>query len=116
MYGPEAKARIKTEMDHAETARSSGNEGQARVCARRAAGVAIREFLICQHQSLQSTSATDLLQWVRSESALPAEMREIADHLLVRVTPEFRLPISVDLLDETRRFIETLEGIPCPPA
>ena len=35
--------KIKAEFDKAEQARARGNEGQARVCARRAAGIAARE-------------------------------------------------------------------------
>ena len=34
------------EFERAASARRKGNEGQARVCARRAAGIAIREYLI----------------------------------------------------------------------
>ena len=36
---------IEAEFEKAEQARRRGNEGQARVCARRAAGIAIREYL-----------------------------------------------------------------------
>jgi len=38
------QAQIDAEFKHAEQARSRGNEGQARVCARRAVGIAAREY------------------------------------------------------------------------
>jgi hypothetical protein len=36
---------IEKEFELAERARANGNEGRARVCARRAAGIAAREYL-----------------------------------------------------------------------
>jgi hypothetical protein len=36
---------IEAELEKADLARLSGNEGRARVCARRAAGIAARAFL-----------------------------------------------------------------------
>ena len=38
------KEKLQKEFERAQIARASGNEGQARVCARRAAGIAIREY------------------------------------------------------------------------
>ena len=36
--------KLNLEFQRAEDARAKNNEGQARVCARRAAGIAIREY------------------------------------------------------------------------
>ena len=38
------QAEIQAELEKAQQARARGNEGQARVCARRAAGIAAREY------------------------------------------------------------------------
>ena len=56
------KVKLETEFERAEAARANGNEGQARVCARRAAGIAIREYYARRGQSVHTPSAYDLLQ------------------------------------------------------
>ncbi|MBM2849365.1 MAG: hypothetical protein HW418_2307 [Anaerolineales bacterium] len=38
------QATVERELAQAHKARAAGNEGQARVCARRAAGIALREW------------------------------------------------------------------------
>lgn len=114
MYSPEAQARIENEMKQAEAARANGNEGQARVCARRAAGHAIRAWLRSHYQASASTLATDLIEQIRSQPGLSIEIHQVAEHLLMRVTPEFTLPVHVDLLSETRWLIHTLETTPYP--
>jgi len=43
VYDDKILAEIQTELSLAENSRSSGFEGRARVCARRAAGIAIAE-------------------------------------------------------------------------
>ncbi len=43
-------------------ARGRGNEGQARVCARRAAGVAVREYFLRLGIPIVNPGAYDLLQ------------------------------------------------------
>jgi hypothetical protein len=114
MYSPEAQVQIENEMKRAEAARASGNEGQARVCARRAAGHAIRAWLRYHQQTTAATLATDLIEQIRTQSGLPEEIHQVAEHLLLRVTPEFTLPVQVDLLFETRWLIRTLETTPFP--
>lgn len=80
----------------------SKNEGQARVCARRAAGIAIREYLTRQGTKVPSMSAYDLLNLLKEDPFIPADMQLIVDHLTVRVTEEFNLPFDADLIAEAR--------------
>lgn len=86
----------------------NGNEGQARVCARRAAGIAIREYLIRSGIRPPSRSAHDLLNLIKESAALPPDLRRIADHLTLRVTEEFKLPIEADLVAESRSLCDWL--------
>jgi len=99
---------IKAEFEKAEEARARGNEGQARVCARRAAGIAIREYLQRQGTRPPSVSAYDLLNMVKEHPDLSPDLRQIADHLTLRVTEEFKLPVNADLVAEARIFCEEL--------
>src|SRR5512146_2382664 len=99
---------IQAEFEKAFQARERGNEGQARVCARRAAGIAIREYLTRQGIRPPSTSAYDLLNLLKGDPRLSPDLRRIADHLTLRVTEEFKLPVDADLVAEARRFCEDL--------
>jgi hypothetical protein len=97
-------AEVQVEMDNAEQARAKGNEGKARVCARRAAGIAAREFLARQGLPARNTSVYDLLNLVAQDAAAPSVLRNAAVILTLRVDEEFRLPPNVDLIAEAREF------------
>jgi HEPN domain-containing protein len=102
------QAEIKAEFEKAEQARARGNEGQARVCARRAAGIAIREYLARQGIRPPSASAYDLLNLLKGDPQLSPNLKRIADHLTLRVNKEFKLPVTADLIAEARDFCEEL--------
>ncbi len=102
------QSEIQAEFEKAAQARTRGNEGQARVCARRAAGIAIREYLSREGTRPPSTSAYDLLNLIKEDPLLSPDLKQLADHLTVRVTEEFKLPIDVDLVEEAKQFCEGL--------
>ena len=110
MFSQNVKDEIDREFARAELARAEGFEGRARVCARRAAGLAIREF----HKSKGATglraNAYDLLVGFRDEPELSETARRAVDFLLLKVDEEFNLPERIDLLVEARRLIDELEG------
>ena len=105
---PDWKQELQIEFDRAESARARGNEGQARVCARRAAGVAIREFLIRAGTPSQGASAVDLLNVMKDDPRVPRDLGPILEHLTVRVAENFRLPVDADLVAEARLLCRTL--------
>ena len=102
------QAQIESEFEKAEQARARGNEGQARVCARRAAGIAIREYLTRRGIRPPSVSAYDLLNLLKEDPDLSPDLKRIADHLTLRVTEEFKLPVNADLVAEARTFCKNL--------
>jgi hypothetical protein len=102
------KDQLELEFERAAEARTRGNEGQARVCARRAAGIAIREYYARRGRSVRTPSAYDLLQLLTEEPQLSPELKQAATYLTLRVTEEFKLPVEVDLLDEARKLCEGL--------
>jgi HEPN domain-containing protein len=99
---------LRREFDAAEQARAKNNEGQARVCARRAAGIAIRESLGRRGIHPASKSAYDLLNLLKEDARLPAQVKLLVDHLTLRVTEEFKLPVEADLIAESRLLCEWL--------
>ncbi len=98
------KVEMQIEFDRAAQARARGNEGQARVCARRAAGIAIRQYLTRQGIRPPSSSAYDLLNLIKDDPHLSSDLKQIAEHLTLRVTEEFKLPVDADLIAEARTF------------
>ena len=102
------QAKIQAEFQRAEQARAKGNEGQARVCARRAAGIAIREYLTRRGKSPASASAVELLNLIKDDPLLSPSLKLIVEHLTLRVTEEFKLPVDADLVAEARRLCDEL--------
>ncbi len=106
-------AEIRIEMEMAIAARSAGNEGRARVCARRAAGLAARDFLSLHHvnsfaadqEGLRRNSAYAALQTLAAFPGLSPDLKRAAMNLTMRVTPNFQLPNGIDLIDEARKLI-----------
>jgi len=102
------KENLQKEFERAESARASGNEGQARVCARRAAGIAIREYYARRGQYVRTPSAYDLLQMLAEEPQLSLGLKQAANYLTLRVNEEFKLPVDVDLLAVARKLCDEL--------
>jgi hypothetical protein len=96
------KTDLQNEFQMARRARERGNEGQARVCARRAAGLALREYYQRRGWSVRNPSAYELLKEFAGMEAIPAPLRQAAESLTLRVTEEFTLPATVDLVQEAQ--------------
>lgn len=101
---------IDAELEKARQARARGNEGLARVCARRAAGRAVREYLERRGVHPSSLSAYDLLNEIKTDPQIAPHLRLIADHLTLRVNEDFRLPVNADLIAEAAQFSRELLG------
>lgn len=98
------------EIEHAIQARQAGNEGMARVCARRAAGIVIGEYLQRNGIEVRRSSAYDRIQQFMSLNELSTELLTIAGHLSLRVTIDHQLPLEVDLISETKDLAQWLLG------
>jgi hypothetical protein len=101
-------AKWQVEIKDAQQFRLQGNEGRARVCARRAAGAVTRDFLIRRGEARLSLNAYDALRLLAQHPGLDPELRAAAGHLILRVDELFRLPQGVDLLAEARLLCEHL--------
>jgi hypothetical protein len=111
------KLKIRYEMELAYGSRNGGNEGRARVCARRAAGWAINRLRSDWAEREDLGSAYDSLRWLQQQSTASDTVRAAATRLTTRLTPEHELPFSQDpLLDAERviRFVfaEDWRGFP----
>ncbi|MBS3750394.1 MAG: hypothetical protein KGY39_02690 [Anaerolineales bacterium] len=99
---------VKRELARAYRAREEGNEGRARVCARRAAGFAADAFFRQRGIDPPAQSPFNLLEKLGSEFALPEPVLETLKRLTLRVDHEFNLPPEVDLIQESKKLIRVL--------
>ena len=100
--------RFEEELQQAQAARRAGNEGKARVCARRAAGIAIGEYLTRMGHPSPGSSAYNRLRSLVSVDNIEDEIKETASHFLLRINEDRDLPIQVDLIAEARWLAEKL--------
>jgi hypothetical protein len=103
---PDWRIEAELELLRAEAARQAGNEGRARVCARRAAGLAARDFL--DRRGLPPGSAYRSLLILADLPDLSPDLRAAARRLTLQVNEEFTLPQDVDLIAEARRLCSRL--------
>lgn len=102
------KTQLSKEFAMAEEALNAKNQGRVRVCARRAAGISIREYLTQRGIKPPSLSAYDLLKYLEEMDDTPADLRQASAHLRLRVTKDFRLPVDVNLVAEAKKIISAL--------
>ncbi len=82
------KKKLKEEFDMAAEARQEGNQGKMRVCARRAAGISIREYLLRHGIQPPSISAYDLLKYLEDMDETPADLRLAAANFAFAALPK----------------------------
>jgi hypothetical protein len=93
---------IQIEIEQARAARLRGNEGMARVCARRAAGLAAKTYLQQYGHAPLGPSAHDHLRALQNVPDLPSRARQAVERLLLRVNEDFQLPAGIDLIEEAQ--------------
>jgi hypothetical protein len=96
------------ELEKAYETRQNGNEGMARVLARRAAGMCIREYLGLIGFDQQRLSLNTLIKDVEVRKHLPDELQDPLDRLSTRVGMDFQFPVDYDLLLDSKKVIEKL--------
>ena len=99
--------RVEQELRLARSSREQGNEGRARVCARRAAGWAVESiFEHDQGHSLPESNAYRFLIWLKEQGQFPPLIQQAAERLTTRVDQEFNLPFDEDPIEDAERIIE----------
>jgi hypothetical protein len=102
--GPVWEIRFQAEIDHAEKARAEGNEGRARVCARRAVGIVLGEYFRRNQFTFESPSAYDRLRFAEKMPDIPSGLLAMFQHFLIRVSPDYTLPVESNLIAEARQI------------
>jgi hypothetical protein len=94
------KVAYNKEINQAIKARHSGKEGMARVCARRAAGIIIGEYLARHGHRNLTNSALERLSLFAQLPEVDQSYKAIANHCLVKVNRKHELPMDSDLISE----------------
>ena len=109
--------KIKMELERAYQPQQEGNEGRARVCARRAAGWAIEASLGEEGKVLDRSNAYKHIQYYASLPGHNQKVYQVLHHLTVRLakdSPEedAYYPIEdVDLVAEAHWLVEELLNV-----
>jgi len=101
--------RIRQELQTARQALKDGNNGMARVCARRAAGAAIGFWLRENGRTGWGVDAMSHLRHLENEPSFPPEIQTAAARLAAKATPKSSSP-STDPLHDCRIIVEHLLG------
>jgi hypothetical protein len=94
------KAEYNNEINQAIQARQSGKEGMARVCARRAAGIVIGEYLARHSHTNPTNSAFERLILFTQLPEVDQSYKIVAHHCLMKVNRKYELPLDSDLISE----------------
>ena len=114
MENKELISRIQKELITALNSRAAGNQGRARVCARRAAGWAAQEYFDQNGISYDSSSALKHLHQLAGIKGFPEKYYQVVHHLTIKLEKdsfdqEAYYPIKdVDLIAEAHWLAEEL--------
>jgi hypothetical protein len=105
----DSRVQIQEELLLAKQSRKEGNEGRARVCARRAAGAAAQIFLDPQGVNKNSNNAFQALITLQEKVVLPVRIQLAVTRLTQRVNEDHQLPPEIDLIQEAGKVISYLK-------
>jgi len=105
----ETQIQVQGELLLAEQSRKEGNEGRARVCARRAAGTAAQLFLDRHQRIIRGENSFQSLKTLKDKEELPDRVQLAVSRLIQRVNEEHQLPPDIDLIHEARLVIKFFE-------
>jgi len=108
MHNEEVWQQIDAELANAETSRAGGLEGRARVCARRAAGIAIQEYFQQRQLETSKKNSYELIEALTLMPDIPEDLRQMAALLCKRVNEDYDLPVQADLIVEARKLARSL--------
>ena len=112
--------KLTAELLNGRKSQQAGNHGRARVCARRAAGWAIQEYLIHQGKPISSTIALDHIKHLSTVEGFSDRIYQTLHHLNIRLKKDSLeedayYPIEdVDLVSEAHWLVEELLQIDLP--
>ncbi len=105
-------SRIEQELAAAEAARTDGNDGKARVCARRAVALAAEAWLARFSVPPWRGDAMAHLRQLQKDTSFPLPVRQAAERLSTTVTRRDAAPFTTDPIGDARVLIAYLTAQP----
>ena len=100
---------VEKELARGRKAKEEGNEGMTRVCARRAAGAAIRLWKEAQGRDIKwGTSAMSQIKTMALDESFPDEVRQAAERLTTQQQHDHTMPFDNDPLEDAEIVIKYL--------
>ena len=106
------RLQVQEELLLAKQSRQEGNQGRARVCARRAAGAAAQAYFLEVDLLPKGESVMKSLVRLGDLDQIPDRVKEAVKWLVERVDEDHSFPPGVDLIQEAGIVIEYIENIP----
>ncbi len=100
-----APTSIEVELTRATEAQAAQNPGRARVCARRAAGWAVRDWYRAREGGGWAGDALKQLARLAGDANVPEAVRQAAARLLTKVDLDHKLPFDDDPVEDARRIV-----------
>ena len=101
-------ALIEQELAAAEVAWKDGNEGKARVCARRAVALATEAWLASLPHPPWRGDGMEHLRQIQRHASFPLPIRQAAERLSTTVPRRYAAPFTIDPRADARVIIEYL--------
>ncbi|MCC7360795.1 MAG: hypothetical protein IT317_15035 [Anaerolineales bacterium] len=102
---PELNAGVAAELARGRAAQAAGLPGRARVCARRAAGLALKAWFQARSGEAWGGDAMKQLKRAQAEPAAPEAVRAAAERLTTKVDYDHALPFADDPLVDAELII-----------
>ena len=101
---------IEQELIKAANGLRTGNDGLARVCARRAVALASQQWAAQQKLANWRGDSMHHLQQIQAEPTFPLPVRAAAQRLLTKVTEQTQLPMTTDPITDARLILDHLNA------
>ena len=99
---------IDRELTAARMARSDGNDGKSRVCARRAVAHAVELWLAGGGEPRWRGDAMEHLRRIQHEQSIPVPVRQAAERLATAVSRRQDAPFTSDAIEDANIIISHL--------
>ena len=102
---------IEKELVIAREAMKIGNNGKARVCARRATGQAITWFLSKYPRDGWGSDAMNQLIRLKDDQTFSQAVRDAAIRLTTKISDRFTYPFSTDPIEDAKIIIDHIQAM-----
>ncbi len=105
------REQIEQELVKAAAGLQEGNDGLARVCARRAVALGVQNWVQRSGAKTWPADAMNQLREIQADEMFPVDVREAAQRLLTKVTQREQVPASTDPLADARLILTHLDQL-----